>query len=286
MKLFIALGLISIAILTSCTEAKLFVVNAPAHFDEVHVQNDIVFDKEHNLALDIYSPQRKEIDRHKTIIFFYGGGWTGGEKDQYKFVGTSLAEAGYTVVIPDYRKYPDVKYPEFMLDAARSVQWTIQHQNKKNNSIILMGHSAGANIAFLLVSDSKYKIKNKIKIDAAIGLSGPYNFTPNTPTLKKIFDKKDYEDMRPFTHIDGTEPPLFMGYGLKDELVGKFNIDTMEEKLKQNRNCFQSILYPQNDHAFMIAEFSWVAGKNAKVRHDVLNFLSKLEQGDLCQNHH
>ncbi|MEM5734152.1 alpha/beta hydrolase fold domain-containing protein, partial [Shewanella algae] len=44
--------------------------------------------------------------------------WQSGERRDYRFVGTRLAEAGIVVVIPDYRLYPQVRFPVFVEDAA------------------------------------------------------------------------------------------------------------------------------------------------------------------------
>jgi acetyl esterase/lipase len=287
MKFIVFLLCLGLLTLTSCSDVKFFLVNSPETFDDLNIQDNIVFDKELNLALDIYSSPVSIKPKDKIIVFFYGGGWTSGRKEQYRFVASSLAREGYIVVIPDYRKYPDVIFPDFMFDSAKAVKWVSKNQNKfapQNADIILMGHSAGANIAFLLMTDQRYGIKNNIDISGGIGLSGPYNFTPNTNTLKNIFKVEQYNEMRPITHIDGSEPPLLMIYGLKDNLVGKFNIDTMTDALKKNKVCHRSILYPYADHIFTVAEFSWIGGQTSKIRRDVLEFLDNVGKGRLCES--
>ena len=61
------------------------------------------------------------------MVFFYGGSWSTGQKSQYAFVGAALAAHGYVAVIPDYRLYPQVRFPQFMEDGARAVAWGQQH---------------------------------------------------------------------------------------------------------------------------------------------------------------
>ncbi|MEJ0006612.1 MAG: hypothetical protein WDM77_09705 [Steroidobacteraceae bacterium] len=53
------------------------------------------------------------------IVFWYGGSWTEGNKDEYRFVGAALASLGYVAVLPNYRLYPQVKFPQFLDDAAQ-----------------------------------------------------------------------------------------------------------------------------------------------------------------------
>ncbi len=45
------------------------------------------------------------------VVFFYGGSWNSGSKDDYSFVGEALASRGIVVVIADYRLYPASALP-------------------------------------------------------------------------------------------------------------------------------------------------------------------------------
>ena len=72
--------------------------------------------------LDIYRPAAG--DKGGPIaMFIYGGGWRSGDRATYGFVGAALAARGITTVIPDYRLFPEVKFPAFMEDAARAYAW-------------------------------------------------------------------------------------------------------------------------------------------------------------------
>ena len=55
------------------------------------------------------------------MVFWYGGGWVEGSKKNYRFVGAALASRGLVTVIPDYRLYPEVGFPDFLRDAAMAV---------------------------------------------------------------------------------------------------------------------------------------------------------------------
>lgn len=59
------------------------------------------------------------------IIVFYGGGWEEGERRDCLFVGSALAERGFTTVIPDCQVYPEVRFPRFVEDAASELRWTV-----------------------------------------------------------------------------------------------------------------------------------------------------------------
>jgi acetyl esterase/lipase len=265
--------------MTGCTSLSVFIANIPTYFDDVKIHKDIVFHPEYNLSLDVYVPPPKTVMKSKAIVFFYGGSWESGDKSQYKFLGSALARQGYVVFIPNYRKYPDVKFPAFMLDAADAVKWVQQHDivyTGKPVSLVIMGHSAGANIATLLLTDKSYLKNDANRISAGIGLSGAYDFTPNTEHLKDIFGPPEkYPLMRPVHFVDGDEPPMFLAYGMKDDVVAYFNFEHMKDKLAAKKVCVVSREYPSLGHVDMIAEFSWVGGKKSHVVTDVLSFLEK-----------
>ena len=52
-----------------------------------------------------------------------GGGWRSGRRQDYRFIGEALTSRGYVVVVPDYRVYPDVRFPTFVEDGARAMSW-------------------------------------------------------------------------------------------------------------------------------------------------------------------
>ena len=58
------------------------------------------------------------------LIFFYGGGWVKGSADEYGWAARAYASKGFVVVVPDYRKVPQARFPAFVQDAADAVRWT------------------------------------------------------------------------------------------------------------------------------------------------------------------
>ena len=123
-------SLIPLLLITGCTSVSSFFANIPTYFDDVQVTKNVVFNADHKLKLDVYYPPKSVLEKKQILVFFYGGSWETGSKELYPFVGSMFAKQGYTVVIPDYRKYPDVKFPEFMFDAADAVEWTKKNFKK------------------------------------------------------------------------------------------------------------------------------------------------------------
>lgn len=86
-----------------------------------------------NSNLDVYHPEkRKNGELSRIIIFVYGGGWGSGSKMIYATLANTLRELGYVVVVPDYRKYPEVKIESMYQDIRESIKWTHKNANGIN----------------------------------------------------------------------------------------------------------------------------------------------------------
>jgi acetyl esterase/lipase len=84
----------------------------------LRAQRDIAYGPLHRQRLDIYALESAASNR-PVIVFFYGGAWQRGERWKYRFVGEALAADGAVAVVPDYRLYPEVRFPSFVRDGAR-----------------------------------------------------------------------------------------------------------------------------------------------------------------------
>src|SRR5580692_4030024 len=89
------------------------VLNAIAPRDGVTLTRDIAYADGPRHRLDVYAPR---VAPAPVVVFFYGGGWEAGAKEDYRFVGAALAARGVMTVIADYRLYPEVRFPAFMRD--------------------------------------------------------------------------------------------------------------------------------------------------------------------------
>ncbi|MEO6263822.1 MAG: alpha/beta hydrolase, partial [Luteimonas sp.] len=143
----------------------------------------VVYARDRGLALDIYRPRGNGDARNApTVVFFHGGNWKRGSREQYRFVGHRLAENGILAIVADYRTFPAAGFPAFMDDAADAVAWVHAHADEYGGDpqrLFIAGHSAGAQIAGLLGTDARYLSTRGLKpmqLAGVIGLSGPYDF--------------------------------------------------------------------------------------------------------------
>ncbi|MEO8461406.1 MAG: alpha/beta hydrolase [Dokdonella sp.] len=254
------LTLLGVLLLSGCVRTALGLLNA----GQARPQS-VVFDATHRLSLDIYRPQSATGDKPPPIVvFFYGGSWKMGERGQYRFVGDKLAQNGMLAVLPDYRTYPQVKFPAFMEDAANAVAWICQHASEIGGDpsrIFIAGHSAGAHIAGLLGTDGRYLQAVGITpkdLAGVIGVAGPYDFLPFTDDwMVDIFgsDAESQTRSQPINFVDGDEPPFLLIYGGDDKVVWPRNSENLAVKLRQHGESVRLVKIPGIGHFRILGGF-------------------------------
>lgn len=214
-------------------------VNALTPKDGYQVTRNVAYGDKPQQRMDIYTPDHRTASRC-AIVFFYGGSWQDGSKDDYTFAGEALSETGCVVAIPDYRVYPDVSFPTFITDSAAAVAWVQKHAdgydiNQKN--IFIAGHSAGAYNAAMVLLYPPARSPALKNIRGLIGLAGPYDFLPLTDKkLIALFSTaKDQRDTQPITYVDQAPylPPTLLLLGDDDTTVGPYNSHNMAAALRK-----------------------------------------------------
>lgn len=219
-----------------------------------------VYAPEHALMLDIYRPARSAVPM-PVALFFYGGSWRSGSRKDYAFVGNALARQGILTIVADYRKYPAVRFPGFELDAARAARWTFDHIGEYGGDpqrVFLVGHSAGAQIAALLVTDAHYLATENLRprdFAGVIGIAGPYDFLPLTdPKLIEVFGpEKDWGASQPIRFVHAGEPPFLLLHGDGDRVVWPRNSTAMNAALLAAGAPVRLKQYPGIGHFRIIA---------------------------------
>ena len=233
----------------------------------IKTEKDIRYGDQAWQQLNLYPQKHNKLA--PVVIFIYGGGWHKGSKEQYHFVADGLTRKGYLVVIPDYIKYPDGKFPTFVEDIALATAWVKQNIKSYGGNpkqILLAGHSAGAHTGALLVTDQRYLQHvglTPADIAGFVGLSGPYNFTPKEPQYIKTFGQLNFDLMKVNNHVDGNEPPIKLIHGQGDKTVGQFNFDTFRNKLQASGHDVITRLYDKDiGHIDTVLKMHpWFAGE-------------------------
>jgi len=258
----IAASLLLALTLAACS--PLSVVNAVSPNGAAQLAEGIRYGAGERHLLDVYRP-KGEAGQAPVIVFFYGGNWVSGDRKDYAFVGRALAARGFVVVVPDYRLYPRVSYPDFLDDAAQAVAWTersIGAYGGDPRQVYVMGHSAGAYNAAMVALDGRWLGNYGLKPDTLrgfIGLAGPYDFLPvQNPTARPVFHFPDTPaDSQPANHVSASAPPALLIAANKDNLVNPVrNTGGLAARLRSAGVPVREIYYDGVGHATLVASLS------------------------------
>jgi len=129
---------------------------APA---EVVVKRDIPYAEPAapRQVLDVYAPEGAK--RLPVVFWIHGGGWQTGDKSEMNRKPQAFTERGFVFVSTNYRLLPDVDMGTIVRDVAKAVGWTHRHIAEYGGDPerqLIMGHSAGAQLAALVCTDERY----------------------------------------------------------------------------------------------------------------------------------
>ena len=293
-----ALAVGGIALATQQVQAlsALAIVNGITSNGGVGVSKNILYGDEPNQDLDIYYPKpltkamkSKNVtddnainDSYPMVVFVHGGSWESGNKDEYAFVGQSLAQAGYVTAVINYRKAPEHLYPDYVQDAAQAIAWSYNnakslHADPKRLAVI--GHSAGAFNAVAAVANEDFLAPYGVKpkdIAAVIGIAGPYSYDFRKFSSRTAFGSDATpETVMPDRQIKGAQPPYLLLTAEKDKIVHVTNTTKMTQALKAAGVKVETGEIAGASHATSIGAMApplrWVND----VRAQVLNYLDK-----------
>ncbi|MDX1517796.1 MAG: alpha/beta hydrolase [Woeseiaceae bacterium] len=243
--------------LAACSPIRLLNATSPSrHYEHTA---DVPYGAGARQRLDVYVPKQLSGPA-PLVVFFYGGGWKEGSKRNYEFVASALTDAGYVVVIPDYRLYPDVAFPAFVDDGAAAVAWAAANADRLGadaDNLFVMGHSAGAHIAALLALDERYLASHGYRpseLAGLIGLSGPYDFLPiEGGYLLDVFPEETRARSQPVNFVTAAAAPALLIHGTDDTTVRPTNSDSLAQRLRDVDVPVTLKTYDDVGHARVVA---------------------------------
>lgn len=271
--------LLASLLLAACTGQQVLNTLTPGYGYDV--ATNLPFDPKTTLKLDVYTPS--DANGAPVVVFLFGGRWQDGDKAEYEFVGQALASHGVVAVIPNYRKYPQVRFPTFVDDAARAVRWTHDEIAKYGGSpdrVFVMGHSSGAHMAAMLAVNEQHMKDvqgSRTWLKGMIGLAGPYDFLPITaPDLRDVFGPPEkFVLSQPVYWVDGLNPPMLLLHGEDDEVVFVKNTRNLAQKVAAAGGQVETIVYPSMSHTWIIGSFATLLRRGTDVLPNVLDFIRR-----------
>jgi arylformamidase len=141
------------------------------------VIKDIAYGDSPRECLDIFPSTNPGS---KTLVFIHGGYWQKLDKSSFHYIAGAFADYGITTVLINYPLAPAGTMDQIVMSCRNAVSWihkNIAQWNGDPNQIYIAGHSAGAHLTTMLITDEENQNKQSF-IKGKCAISGLYNLIP------------------------------------------------------------------------------------------------------------
>ena len=246
--------------------------------DVVKIADGVTFGPENGNRLDIWSTAKKADAPRPVMVFFYGGGWANGTRTEYSYAARPFVEAGYIVVLPDYRKVPEVVFPGFVKDSAAAVKWVQANIGQYGGDparVNVAGHSAGAYNALMLAMDPQW-LGDK-PVTSVISLAGAADFYPFTSkrAIEAMSNASDPLATQPISFVGKNVPPILLIHGTADNVVRIRNANSLLAKQTATGGDIALRAYQGASHTDLVLALGTLFRGQHPVVADSIAFLDK-----------
>lgn len=218
-----------------------------------------------DLTLHIFFLKEHHVsDLTTAIVFFYGGGWTGGTPRQFYQQARYFSDRGVVAISAEYRvKNTHNTTPfESVKDAKSAVRWVREHAKELGvnpDKIVASGGSAGGHVAACTGIIDGYEEEGEDEAISSVP-SAMILFNPVLDTTEKGYglDKVGEEsktDISPNHHIREGIVPTIIFHGMADETVPFENAERFTELMKASGNHCELEAYAGKGHGFFNGSF-------------------------------
>ena len=215
--------------------------------------------------LDLYFPSGDFRSNRPAVVFIHGGGFTGGDKAEYRSASVSadLCRAGYVVVSCNYVLGPKDKpgvWPQNIADCRNAVRWLRAHAKELGvnpDKIAVAGGSAGGYLALMVgLSDDKTgpggdpAAKHSAKVSAVIDMYGVVNFSKHGKGIVPGTSPAEQAAYLPESQCDAQDPAVLILHGTADTTVDIAQSDDMAKALRAAKTPFEYIVVEGAPHTF------------------------------------
>jgi acetyl esterase len=209
-----------------------------------------------------YPPAYKKGDRLPTIVFFFGGGWTGGSMTQFEPHALHFAAKNMIAVLVDYRvKSRHNTSPfESVKDAKSAIRYLRQHAEALGidaNRLVASGGSAGGHLAAAcFTNESLNESSDDIAISAKPNALVLFNPVIDNGKDGYGFERigENYVTFSPIDNIQKGFPPTIFFLGTKDKLIPVATSEMFKKKIEQVGGRCELFLFDDQPHGFFNKE--------------------------------
>ncbi len=217
------------------------------------------------LKMDAFEPAGfKARDRRPAIVFFFGGGWTGGSPSQFHQQAKVMADQGMVAFSADYRVASRNKTTPFecVKDGKSAIRWVREHATELGidpDRIVAAGGSAGGHVAACTsVIEGHEELGEKATMSSipnAMILFNPVLDTTAKGYGAKKFKPEQQTDLSPCHHVRKGIVPTIVFHGTADKTVPFENAERFTKLMKEAGNVCVLVPFEDKDHGFFNGAF-------------------------------
>ena len=226
--------------------------------DKLPVYKTVANDQQ--LRLHIFNPEGFDVkDKRPCVVFFFGGGWVGGNPQQFYPYCIFFNSLGFVAISAEYRVKKIHKTTPFecVADGKSAVRWIREHAQELGvdpDRIIAGGGSAGGHIAVCTgVIDGHNEPGEDLRVSSkpnAMVLFNPVlDTTEKGYGLEKVGEPRKTE-ISPCHHIRSGIPPVIVFHGTADQTVPFENAERFARLMTEAGNDCTLEAFKERDHGF------------------------------------
>jgi acetyl esterase/lipase len=270
-RLLIATALGIASLLTSSTfgQAKKGAKAYPPKLEGAAIETyKTIGDTKLNLYV-YYPPGHKPTDKRPAIVFFFGGGWTGGSPGQFEEHCKHLASRGMVAITADYRvaSRQQVKAVSCVADAKSAIRFVRKEATRLGvdpNRIIAAGGSAGGHLAactaVIKEFDESTEDASISSVPNALALFNPAVVLATVEGLNNVNQERvdslkermgvDPKALSPAHHVKAGGPPTIIFHGKSDTTVPYATVEIFTKAMTDAGNKCTLVGYDGQAHGF------------------------------------
>ena len=212
---------------------------------------DIAYGRHPRQTLDLFRTPRR---RRGVVGYFHAGYWQSRDKSGFRFLAPPLVADGFDVAIINYPLSPDMGVNDIVVAASASL--AALAALTENAPLILVGHSAGAQIAVEL---GMYAHTDDWKVAGVMAISGVFDLAPLIDTSvneKLALDAVAARAASPLHRVVSGAPPVLFAVGALETRAFRDQTARMSEAWAGAGNANAHVTVPDADHFSILNELS------------------------------
>lgn len=247
-----------VTLIVICCSPAVFCQPATSPLELTYKQVDTV-----QLGLKVFYPSGyKKGEHHPTMVFFFGGGWTGGSIAQFEPHAKHFANKNMITVLVDYRvksRHNTTPF-ESLKDAKSAIRYLRQHAVELGvdaNRIVASGGSAGGHLAAAcFTNESLNESSDDVTISAKPNALVLFNPVIDNGKDGYGFERigENYVTFSPMHNVKKGFPPTIFFLGTKDKLIPVATAEMFKKKIEEVGGRCELFFSEDQPHGFFNKE--------------------------------